>query len=265
MKAAMSLRHSLPVLSILTTIFVAGCAAASSDDEPAAAEALQQASRGVICDRLGTNDPTLLESNGSKMTMTRRGGKPEVGTKTADPAPGFTGYRFGNRTLWLSTDQTKSELHEDNVGPHWEGTCHPATSAELSADACAIFLRNEGYGSRPAHVEKVTSTQYRITSSAAAGDFVWTAETHGTGFDCQVDFPSLQALSCPAVVADAIGSRARDDGSSAGSPYVKHESGTSWSGGIHDPESGEFAYTVKTSSTADHCKVVSIESTTDSQ
>jgi hypothetical protein len=120
-----------------------------------------------------------------------------------------------------------------------------------------------GYGSRPARVEKVSNTEYRIVSSAAAGEFVWTAATSGTGFTCRVDVSAIEAVSCPAVVADAIGNKARDDGSSAGSPYVKHESGTSWSGGIHDPESGEFAYSVKTDSVADHCRVLSIESTGD--
>jgi hypothetical protein len=258
----MSLRASVKITSALFGIaLVAGCAASTEEDAPATADALQQAARGVMCDGLGTNDPTLFQLAGSKLTMTRRGGTSEVATKVADPAPGFTGYRTGDQTIWLSSDQTKAELHEDNVGPHWEGTCHPATSAELSADACAILLRDMGYGSTPAHVEKVSSTDYQLVSSAAAGDFVWTAESSGTGFFCRVDLKSIEAVSCPAVVYDAIGDKARDDGSSAGSPYVKRGSGNTWTGGIHDPESGEFAYSVTTDSVADHCKVLSIKST----
>jgi hypothetical protein len=261
----MSLRHSLPLASsLLALALVAGCATEAVDDA-STGEALQQSARGTICEALGTNEPTLLEISGNQLTMTRRGGQPEVGTKAASPAPGFDGYRFNNETLWVSVDRSKVELHEDNVGPHWESNCHPATAAELSADACAILLRDMGYGKRAAQVEKLSGGEYRVTSSAAAGKFVWSADSSGTGFRCRVDLATLQPVSCPAVVYDAIGDKARDDGSSAGSPYVNKKSDTSWTGGIHDPESGEFSYAVKTDSAADHCKVVSIVSTGDSQ
>jgi hypothetical protein len=258
----MSLRRSLQIASSLFALaLVAGCATEAAD-EASTGEALLSA-RGTMCDALGTNEPTLLDIRGNRLTMTRRGGEPQVGTKVASPAPGFDGYRFDNETLWLSVDRSKVELHEDNVNPHWESSCHPATAAELSADACALLLEDMGYGRRAAQVEKASGGEYRIVSTAAPGKFVWTAQSSGTGFHCHVDLSTLEAVSCPAIVDDAINARARDDGSSAGSPYVVKKSDTSWSGGIHDPESGEFSYVLKTDSAADHCKVLSIESTGD--
>ena len=58
-------------------------------------------------------------------------------------------------------------------------------------------------------------------------------------------------VSCGAIVADAIGQKAFKDGSSSGQPRTdeNYSAAKGWVGGVHDAESGEFAYAIKTDGT----------------
>ena len=72
--------------------------------------------------------------------------------------------------------------------------------------------------------------------------------------------------SCSANIADKIASQARSDGSSSGAPYVStrkaNDDGTyTWTGGVHDAESGEFAYTLTSDSDNADCSVTHTVST----
>jgi len=241
---------------------LSGCSAGGSDaagDDSASEDALTK-SGALVCNDLGTNVPTLIQFQGDQATMTRRGDSSgQTGPKIADPAPGFSGYQIDtDTTIWVSADKTKVEMHETNVGPSWDGDCRKATSKDLTTDACALLLHDMGVGSKRPKVEKLSDTAYKITASTAkGGDFVWNVKTAGSGFFCNVQ--GLKPLSCAAIVNDKVGDKARDDGSSAGSPWVyKGSDSTHWTGGIHDPESGEFAYDITTSSSDDGCKITSI-------
>ncbi len=250
-------------------LFAAACSAPTGgffDEEAADATA----AKVVSCSGLGSSDAVFLKLSTSGVTATVEGNANYRGTAVTSGASSITFGKFTPKGFFESSTlvvprallegkSAKVQMFTENVGPHWEGTCHAASQAELAADHCLSLL--DGFAGidtkKKPSIEK-TPQGYRIrVASPKTGDFVWMAQTSTDGLLCKIT--DIPAVSCAAVVADAIGAQARADGSSAGEPYVNKTGTNTWSGGIHDPESGEFAYHVTTKGSADHCQVVSIK------
>jgi hypothetical protein len=253
--------------AVLSTV---ACAAQTGGTDPAGPASEDDLTQGdpMICTGLGTNDLTIVQVNGKKVTITVQGGSTQTGTLGTGADPGFSsfaswtpakGFMSDTSSLWLSADGTKVQMHDTQYSPVWQGSCHKASPAELSADPCEPLIRDIGFisATHSANVTKVSDTSYKATyPDAHAGDFVWSVKTTRSGILCKLG--AMTPVTCSAIVADAIAKKARDDGSSSGEPYVNKKAAGEYNGGIHDEESGEFAYDVVTSSSADGCKVTSI-------
>jgi hypothetical protein len=255
------------VIASLVAAAATACAAQSQDESAAGGEGALTEGDTLVCDGLGTNAQALIQVKGDKATVTVQGSSVQTGSKQADPKTGFTAYAnwvpangfMKDAALWLSNDNATAELHEANVGPFYNSHCHKGTSGELGADACLPLIRVLAFidSTKAPAIKKLSETSYAATyPDARVGDFVWHVAVHKSGLLCTLGKET--PASCAAAVADAIGRKARDDGSSAGEPYVNKLGSDTWNGGIHDPESGEFAYDVETSSDSSNCTVKSI-------
>jgi hypothetical protein len=147
--------------------------------------------------------------------------------------------------------------------PRWNAQC---TKQEPSGDQCMPLVQQIYPVDSTATATYMRTAQgaYTVTiPDTQVGDFVYSVAMNVDGLLCTQG--AVNTTSCSAVVADAISSQAYSDGASSGYPYVtaqtKTTDGYSWTGGIHDMESGEFAYAVTTDTNSDGCRVVSIKST----
>ena len=265
------MKRSLFFTVALLAVAAGACSSSSSDADPNAPANEDDITKAgwMNCGNMGWAGDVYTRLQGNKITVTIQGVGTSTGTQIADPAPGFSAFAswtpddagMKDFTLWVSKDGKAVQAHQENVGPYYDGTCRAATSKELTADTCIAQVRNVGdidTRKNPV-VAKVSDTLYTATyASSQAGDFVWQAAVKREGFLCRLG--KITAVSCSAIVADAIRKKALDDGSSAGEPYVnKLGDGFTWNGGIHDPESGDFAYDLQTDSFKDGCKVTSIK------
>jgi hypothetical protein len=143
----------------------------------------------------------------------------------------------------------------------WIGTC---TKKQPSGDQCLPLIKgiDPVDSSATPKYATVSPGHYTVTvPNSTVGDFVYAVTMNISGILCTTN--DMTPTSCSAVVANAISDKAYGDGASSGAPYVskrtKITAGYSWSGGVHDVESGDFAYTVTTDSDADGCHVLSIK------
>jgi hypothetical protein len=274
---ALIMRHVLLIATLSMAVLTAcGGSDSSSADESGGAEAVTAGGGGSFTvSGLGTNDTSFLTLKGNSLTFVNESGK---GVQTGTPLPsspaGFQAFGNFSPDGFLSAGeqiQVSTDLISKGSGKvvlvlaqssTFDGTGHTSTQAELTRDHCLPQLRNLGPvdSTHPGKITKVSDTKYKWVLASPAGDFVYDVDVKASGLQCT--FVSMPPVSCSAVVADAIATKARDDGSSSGEPFVNKLADGSYNGGIHDDESGEFRYAVTTNSSADHCKVTKITDTT---
>jgi hypothetical protein len=269
----MSLRTTL-LGSLVVSLLAVACGGASGDVGDDTLDAT--GGKVFLCTGFGSNDTTFLNVTSTGITATVEGNAIYRGTSASGgdastsvfgnfvPAKGF----FDNesmhipKSLFTTGASTKVQLDNPTVNPQWDGTCRKATNEELAADHCLPLLQYWA----PIDTNKKASfvksgSGYKATmADAQAGDLVYQIDTKVDGLLCTLGDET--PVSCSAVVADKIGTKARADGSSAGAPYLKKISSTHYTGGIHDPESGEFAYDITTDGSSDNCRVTKVKSTT---
>ena len=260
-------------LSILAPIAISGCAANSSggttDDTIDDGKADGSTGTYYSCEGLGTNNTVWLDVGKTSVKVTIEGSGVNTGKVTTSDSSSKT-YGNWSGSIFFNTGDTlvipnslastgsgKVEWYIANVNPHWEGTC---TKKSPTGDQC-MPLVEQIYpvdSSVTAKYTTVSSGHYAVSiPDSKVGAFTYDVSMHKSGILCT--FGDTTPTSCSAIVADAIGAQADTDGSSSGAPYVTSKSGTTWIGGVHDAESGEFAYTVTTDSTSDGCKVTEIK------
>jgi hypothetical protein len=274
------MRPILACLVVAPVLFI-GCGA---DDPESGSEDITAASSPVlICpDGIGTSDRTFLQLDGSKLTVTVEG----VAVQKASSVAGATsgGQAFSNFTgkgefskkdkLTLSKSLLagktgKATLQTGGTNVAWEGTCKKATKAQLSADQCIPQLTETSFIDTETMTEAGSTTASRSSSThyavripdAKVGDLTWDADVTQKGLFCRVD--SLTAKSCAARVAEAAYSKAIDEGSSSGSPFVEKLAKNKFKAGVYDVESGDFVYTIVTSSEGDGCAITSVTAVTE--
>jgi hypothetical protein len=224
------------------------------------------------CDGLGTNNTVWLDVKSKSVVVTVEGVGVNTGKETTSDSGSKT-YGDWTTKVFFNTGDTlvvpdtlassgsgKVDWYVANVNPYWEGTC---TKKSPTGDECRPLVEQIYPVDSNANADytKTSSGHYTVTiPDSSVGDFVYAVHMTISGILCTQD--TVTPTSCSAIVADKIGSRAYGDGSSSGSPYVskrtKTTSGYSWEGGVHDAESGEFAYTVTTDSDSDGCSVNTI-------
>jgi hypothetical protein len=260
--------------SIAVTALTLACGGAETSSAPADESQDVTQTKVFMCQGLGRNEAMILQLTSKGVTLTEEGVAIQRGTAAASSdadklvfgdfsAGGTVGA--GDQVVvpksLATTGKGTVELHMANVNPIFQADCHKATTAELQADHCEPLVEEMGFvdSNRKPEIVK-DGDAYTVTiKDSKAGDYVYTVPSKVDGLLCTVS--ASKAVSCSAVVADKIFSRARDDGSSSGLPFVNKVSDTEYTGGIHDVESGEFAYDVKTSGSDDGCKVTSVKST----
>lgn len=249
--------------------------ASTADESTSDTSAASTASPTLECPSLGTNETTFLSSKGDTITITVEGASTQTGSKVTDAdaaAAGFTAYGnwspakgfMKDQILWVKGNDI--QMHQPNVGPFWPSTCKAASAADLSADHCEPLVSELSFfdTSKKPTIKKSGSDYTIMYTNASIGNLVWKMPTTTKDLLCTVGDPV--AVSCAAIVADAIGQQAFKDGSSSGQPYItSHSAAKGYVGGVHDEESGEFSYVIQTDSTNDGCKVTSIVSTSNNQ
>jgi hypothetical protein len=240
-----------------------------------------------LCTGLGNNDNVYLQVTATLATATPEWDQPFKGSVVPNPSTQYlkaapdailfgswtpAGGFFNQEILevpksMLTATEGTIKMWSTQSYNYWPGNCHKATAAELSGDHCLAQSEMKYFGPIDSQKKASIAKQaggYRATiTDAKNGDFVWDIKTTTAGLTCKIG--DITPVSCSAVVADKIGEKSREDGSSAGAPYLHKVSNTEYTGGIHDPESGEFAYTITTDGSADHCKVTSITAKPGSQ
>jgi hypothetical protein len=255
---------------------VSACATSNSSDTSEGGGAADGSSIYFACDGLGTNNTVWLEIRKRSVVLTIEDVGVNTGHKTTSDATSKT-YGDWDSNVYFGTGDTlvipdslitdgsgKVQWFQANVNPYWEGSCK---QKDPTGDQCAPLVQ-QIYpidSSATASYDQVGTGHYTATiPNSRMGDFVYDITMNVDGILCTQG--SVAPVSCSAIVADAIETKALADGSSSGSPYVDKRSATtggySWGGGVHDPESGEFAYTVTTDSKDDGCKVTSITAVT---
>ena len=228
------------------------------------------------CTGLGTNEATWLLLTSTSVGVTVEGSGTNSATKTTSTSTSKTYSNWKTDVFFGKTDTLvvpnslltsgsgKVDWYMSNVNPYWVGTC---TKKSPTADQC-LPLVEEIYPvdstAKATYTTVTKGSSYTVNiPDSKVGAFAYKVSAKTTGPLCVIG--TIANESCSAVVADKIASQARDDGSSSGSPYVATRAtasgGYAWTGGVHDAESGEFAYDVTTDSDAANCKVTSIKST----
>jgi hypothetical protein len=221
------------------------------------------------CTGLGTNNTVWIDIFKKSVVVTVEGAGVNTGKLTTSDSSSKTFSDWTSKTFFgagdtlvipnsLMTDGSgKVSWYMANVNPYWEGTC---TQEKPTGDQCMPLVEDiyPVDSNATAKYTTVSSGHYTVhIPDTKVGAFDYAITMHKSGILCT--YGDTTPTSCSAIVADAIGSKAIKDGSSSGSPYVDSKSGTTWTGGVHDAESGEFAYTVTTDSTSDGCTVTSIK------
>ena len=221
------------------------------------------------CTGLGNNAIIQVSLNSNNYLEVNNGGNLQVSTKQEDVSGSiaFTGFSAGGyigatdvltpSTALLSIGTGDLTWSMANTNGEWVGKCHLWTAADTKSVSCAAAVGE--YASNDSVVtSKTENTVYEVsTPNAEAGaPFVYDYKTAKKGIFCAVT--SSTPVSCPAVISDKIAARARQDGSSAGSPFVRKVSADLYTSGINDPESGEFIYSVTTVASGNSCKVTAI-------
>jgi len=225
-----------------------------------------------VCTGLGTNNNVYLDITKKHVSVTVEGVGRNTGSLTTSSSSSETFSKwttsvfFGTGdTLVVPTTMLKSgsgtvDWYIANVNPYWQGTCKLGSP---TGDQCMPLVEQLYPVDSTAKAEytKNTTGDYSIDiPSSKVGDFVYDVTMHDDGSLCTMG--DITATSCSAIVADKIGAQAVNDGSSSGAPYVSSrataDSGYTWKGGVHDDESGEFAYTVTTDGKDDGCTVTGI-------
>jgi hypothetical protein len=225
------------------------------------------------CEGLATNNAVYLDISKTKssVVVTVEGsgvnkGKLQSSDSSSNTYSGWsTKVFFGTGDTLVVPDALASsgagkvEWNIANVNPHWEGTC---TKKAPTGDQCMPLLEQiyPVDSSATAKYATVSTGHYSVDiPSSSVGDFFYNVDMKTSGILCTDG--AVTPTSCSAIVAEKIGSQAFADGSSSGQPYVskrtKTSTGYSWTGGVHDEESGEFAYALTTDSDEDGCNVTS--------
>lgn len=238
------------------------------------------ATENLACTGLGTNDTDQLTISGNTLTITHDGGV-QTATLQANAGvagssvysgftpPGFVGAQdqFVVPQSLVSTGKGTLTWEMANVNPVWTGNCHTWGKADTTANSCPDMI-DQDFGpvakSGKADVTLVkqngSSALYQWSATdGSIGSYVYDLSTQMVNGYCRLG--KSTPTSCLAVIADAVGSRAIRDGSSAGSPSVtKQISPTEYGAYVNDDESGPFSYdvTVTHSGSKTSCVVESI-------
>jgi len=226
------------------------------------------------CQNLGTANTVWLDIKKKSVTVTIEDSGFNKGklTKTDDTSKTYSDWNsktfFGAGDTLVIPDSLvtdgsgKVDWYVANVNPYWEGTC---TQMDPTGDQCLplVELISPIDSSATPKYAQTSTGHYTVTvADSKVGDFFYDVTMNVDGLLCTQG--DITPKSCSAIVADKIGSQAFKDGSSSGQPHVSKrtasDSGYTWTGGVSDPESGEFDYTVTTDSDDDGCKVTGITS-----
>lgn len=223
------------------------------------------------CSDLGTANTAWVDVKAKSITVTFEGsgvatGKLVESDSTSKTFGTFTGVMVGAYDTFVVPNSLvkdgsgKIDWYMSNVNPYWVGTCK---QNDPTGDQCMplVQLISPIDSSANPVYKKLSIDKYTVTvADSKVGDFFYDVAMKTSGILCTQG--DITPVSCSALVADKIGSQAFKDGSSAGQPYVSKRTATadgySWEGGVHDPESGDFAYTVTTDSDSDGCSVTGI-------
>lgn len=256
-----------------------GCASSPSDvDDPIDDGKADGSSTSTFfnCQGLGTSDTTWLQisrlQHSIKLTIEDVGinyGHLASSTSTKRTYASWTTNVFfatGDTLVIPDTLMTTGTgtivWNQAGITTHWEGHC---TKQKPTGDQCLPLIQQiypVDSSATPTYTTVDSLGHYTLSiPDTTVGAFVYAIDMTKSGILCTSG--AVTPTSCSAIVADAIGAQAASDGSSSGDPYVsaraKATTGYTWSGGVHDVESGDFAYTVTTASSADGCKVTSIK------
>ncbi len=264
-------------LSLIVPLALHGCTSSDSGDDDFDDGKADGTALYFSCQNLGTSNTVWLDIKKTSVTATIEGSGFNKGklTKTDDTSKTYSSWNkkvfFGAGDTLVIPDSLiedgsgKVDWYIANVNPYWEGTC---TQEDPTGDQCLPLVQQiSPIDSSAAPVyAKTSSEHYTVTvPSSKVGDFLYDVDMNVDGLLCTQG--DVTPKSCSAIVADKIGSQAFADGSSSGQPYVSKRtasgSGYTWTGGVHDEESGDFAYTVATDSDEDGCKVTSISANQD--
>jgi hypothetical protein len=274
-----SLAHTMKqrALTIWLPLTILGCTSSSepADDGFGDGKADSTSSATYFdCEGLGTSNTTWLAISRTQkyVRLTIEGVGVNQGTRIKTTSTDRTYSDWTSNVFFQSGDtlMVPGTLMSSGAGmvqwnvsgvPRWEGAC---TRKQPSGDQC-LPLVHQIYpvdSMATAVYATVGDGQYTVTvPDTSVGDFVYSIAMNVSGLLCTQG--DVTPTSCSGVVADAAGNQAYSDGASSGAPYVSARtasgSGYSWTAGIHDAESGEFAYTVTTDSDRDGCHVVSIQ------
>jgi hypothetical protein len=269
---------NVKTLPLLLSLAIAACAAAPDPEDQDIvddkADGTSTTATYFDCEGFGTSNTTWLAISRLQhyVKLTIEGVGVNHGTKIHSTSSART-YSDWTTNVFLQSGDTlviPTSLMSSGSGKiswvssgvtRWTSQC---TKKNPTGDQC-LPLVDTVYpvdSTATASYTKVSTGVYTVTiPDATVGNFVYSIVMNVNGLLCTDN--DLKPTSCSAVVADAASDRAYGDGASSGAPYVstrtKTSSGYSWTAGIHDPESGEFPYTVTTDSAADGCHVVSIK------
>lgn len=238
--------------------------------------AMAAATEYICPNGLGRSAPLTFSISGDEITVNLGGISTLTGTKiTSTDANSLTfgNFRPSNKGIGPGdTFNVSSEViqrgdgevqeHEANVGPFYRENCHTlaandeAATCESQIEKYRLAATSGGLQTKRLSAKLY---EYRLSDRRAGEDLVWDVPVATVGSLCRVDINKSRAVSCTAVIADAVSARAHKDGSSSGEAFVSKNADGSFTSGIHDTESGEFVYSVQVTRSGSSCAISSIK------